>query len=117
MPSPAHSPLRKQVQAVGATLRRLEGQLRGLVPALARESKATAARAVAKAKQAAKAMQPTGKRKLNLSPERRRALKLQGSYLGYMRRLSPTQKARVRAVKAKKKIHAAIATARRMAKG
>jgi len=100
------SPLKKQIQAVGATLRRLEGQLRGLVPVLAQATKATVAQAVA-------ATPP--RRKLRLSPERRRALKLQGSYLGYMRQLKPTQKAKVKAVKAKKGMRVAIATARRLA--
>jgi len=106
----AHTPLRKRVKAIGTTLKRLERQLRGLVPALATATKASVAQAVA----TVKATKPP-RRKLRLSPERRRALKLQGSYLGYMRQLKPTQKARVKAVKAKKGIHAAIATARRLA--
>jgi len=42
-------------------------------------------------------------------------LKLQGRYLGYMRQLKLAQKTRVKAVKAKKGIHAAIAAARGMA--
>ena len=99
-------PLKRQVQAVGATLRRLERQLRGVVTSLARESR----RAVARA-----AVKPTRRRKPRLSPARRRALKLQGRYLGYMRQLKPAVKARVKAVKAKKGMHAAIAMARKMA--
>jgi hypothetical protein len=89
------SPLRKQVLAISAALRRLEVQLHGLIPALAKES--------------------SGKRKLTLSRERRGALKLQGRYLGYMRQLKPTQKARVKALKAKKGMHAAIAMAKKLA--
>jgi hypothetical protein len=73
---------------------------------LASEAKATAARGATSAR-----------RKLRLSPERRRALKLQGQYLGYMRQLKPTQKARVKALKARKGMRAAIAMARKMAKG
>jgi hypothetical protein len=98
------SPLKKQVHAVGVTLRRLERQLRGLVPALTSEAKATAVRGATAAR-----------RRLRLSPARRRALKLQGSYLGYMRQLKPVQKARVKAMKAKKGMRAAIAAARKMA--
>jgi hypothetical protein len=102
---PKSSSLKKNVQDIGATLKRLEGQLRALVPALAKETKASVTQAVAK----------PARRKLRLSPERRRALKLQGSYLGYMRQLKPTQKAKVKAVKAKKGMRAAIAMARRLA--
>ena len=101
------SPLKKQIQAVGATLRRLEGQLRGLVPLLALATRASVPPAKTKAS-------PLG-RKLKLSPERRRALKLQGSYLGYMRHLKPAQKARVKAVKAKKGMRAAIGMAKKLA--
>jgi hypothetical protein len=97
--------LAKQVQAIRASLRRFEGDLRRLVPVLAT------------AMHASVGMPKAGgpRRKLRLSPERRRALKLQGRYLGFMRQLKPTQKAKVKAVKARKGIHAAIATARRMA--
>jgi len=105
---PKSSSLKKHVQAIGVTLRRLERQLAGLVPAFAQATKATVAQAVA-------ATPP--RRKLKLSPERRRALKLQGRYLGYMRQLSPGQKAKVKAVKAKKGMRAAIAMAKRLAKG
>jgi hypothetical protein len=53
------------------------------------------------------------RRKLNLSPSRRAALKLQGRYMGYVRKLGAKQKARVKAIRAEKGIHAAIAMARR----
>jgi hypothetical protein len=49
---------------------------------------------------------------LRLSPKRRAQLKLQGSYMGYMRQLGPRQKARVKAVKEKKGFEAAIRVAR-----
>jgi hypothetical protein len=100
------SPLKKQLHAVGVTLRRLERQLLALAPAIAAAVKANTPSAAS----AARAV----RRKLRLSPARRRALKLQGSYLGYMRQLKPTQKAKVKAVKAKKGMRAAIATARGM---
>lgn len=57
------------------------------------------------------------KRALNLSPQRRAALKLQGQYMGYLRNLKPRQKARVKALRAEKGLRAAIAMARRMVAG
>jgi hypothetical protein len=50
-----------------------------------------------------------------LTPKRRAQLKLQGAYMGYIRQLKPTQKARVKAVKAKRGFEAAIRMARRLA--
>lgn len=58
-----------------------------------------------------------GARRLKLSPKRRATLKLQGSYMGYMRQLKPGQKKRVKQVKENKGFEAAIAVARRLAKG
>jgi hypothetical protein len=49
-----------------------------------------------------------------VSPTRRAALKLQGQYMGYMRKLKPKQKAQVKAVREKKGIRAAIAAAKKM---
>ena len=57
----------------------------------------------------------TPRRKLKLTPKRRAALKLQGSYLGYMRQLKPTQKAKVRAAREAKGIQAAIRVAKGLA--
>jgi hypothetical protein len=103
------SPLKKQLQSVGVTLRRLERQLLALAPAIAAAAKANAPTAASAAS--------TVRRKLRLSPARRRALKLQGSYLGYMRQLKPALKAKVKAVKAKKGMRVAIAMARKLAQG
>ena len=55
-----------------------------------------------------------GPRKLKLSAGRRAQLKLQGAYMGHMRRLGPRQKARVRAVKETKGMQAAIGLAKRL---
>jgi len=55
------------------------------------------------------------RRKMQLTPARRAALKLQGRYLGYMRQLKPTQKAKVKRIRAAKGIRAAIAAAKRLA--
>ena len=102
-------PLEKQIQAVRATLRRLDSELRGLVPAIAKAAKGAAA---AKSTGADPA-----RRKLRLSPERRRALQLHGQYLGRIRVLKPRQKAQVKNVKAANGYRAAIALAKRLGKG
>ncbi len=107
MPKP--NPLAKQVKSIRRSLRRLEGDLRRLVTVLATATDASVTRAKARA------VKPL-KRKLRLTPSRRRALKLQGQYLGYMRQLKPVQKARVKALKAKRGMLAAISFARKLAK-
>ena len=55
------------------------------------------------------------KRRISLSPARRKALQLHGQYLGYVRQLKPRAKAQVKALRAKKGIRVAIAKARRLA--
>lgn len=55
------------------------------------------------------------KRRLKLSPKRRAALKVHGSYLGHIRGLKPAQKAKVKALKAKKGYPAAIRLAKQLA--
>ena len=55
------------------------------------------------------------RRKMQFTPARRAALKLQGRYLGYMRQLKPAQKAKVKKIRAAKGIRAAIAAAKRLA--
>ena len=57
------------------------------------------------------------RRALRLSPKRRAALRLHGSYLGHIRLLKPAQKAKVKATRATKGYHAAIAVAKRLAAG
>jgi len=101
MPRTATIP--KQIQSVRASLRQLDRALVALA-ALARQLGRGGPPAAAPAS-----------RKLKLSPARRRALKLQGRYLGYMRQLAPAQKARVRAAKQSKGMHGAIALAKRLA--
>jgi len=105
VPNRARSRITKQLRVLRTTLRRVDRDLRRLGPL------------VRAAEQAAKRSAKNPRRKLRLSPARRRTLKLQGSYMGYMRQLKPKQKARVKAVKEKKGFPAAIAVARRMVKG
>jgi hypothetical protein len=96
------SSISHHVQAVRQSLRRLERALAGLA-------------AVARSARRADGPGADGPRKLRLSPARRRALRLQGRYLGYMRQLRPGQKAVVRATKKSKGMIAAIAKAKKLA--
>ena len=105
MPNRTHSRITKQLRVIRATLKRAGRDLRRLGP-LVRAAEQAARRSIEKPP-----------RKLRLSPARRRSLKLQGSYMGYMRQLKPRQKARVKAVKEKKGFPAAIAVARELASG
>jgi hypothetical protein len=56
------------------------------------------------------------RRKLHLTPQRMAALKLQGKYIGHMRMLPVKQQARVKALRLKKGIHAAIRYAQSLSK-
>jgi len=47
-----------------------------------------------------------------LSPRTRASLVLQGRYMGYMRQLKPTEKARIRKIRETKGVRAAISSAR-----
>jgi len=54
------------------------------------------------------------RRRMNLSPQRRAALKLQGAYVGLTKQLSDRQKAAVKALRLKKGFKPAIAFAQRL---
>jgi hypothetical protein len=54
-------------------------------------------------------------RRLRLTPKRQAALKLQGQYLGALRRLNPAQKKKVRAVAQEKGVVPATKLARQLA--
>jgi len=58
-----------------------------------------------------KATPMTKRRRPRLSPAQRRALKLQGKYMGTMRGLLPRQRSRVKRARAQSGIRAAIALA------
>jgi hypothetical protein len=62
-------------------------------------------------RQAKRATAPT-KRRVTITPKRRAQLKLQGAYMGTMRQLTRAQKAKVKAVKERRGIEAAINAAR-----
>jgi hypothetical protein len=54
-------------------------------------------------------------RRIRISPRVRALRKLQGKYMGYVRRLKPAEKARVRSVREKQGIEAAIGLAKSLA--
>ena len=56
-----------------------------------------------------------GRRKPRLTAARRAGLKLQGRYMGTMRRLSAAKRAKIKKIRVVKGIKAAIASARRLA--
>ena len=56
------------------------------------------------------------RKKRRMSPARRAALRLNGRYMGLVRRLSTAQKAALKAIRGKKGVRAGIAAARKMAR-
>jgi len=67
-------------------------------------------------RRAAGARRATGKRRVAISPKVRALRRLQGKYMGYVRRLKPAEKARVRTVREKQGMQAAIRLAASLAK-
>jgi hypothetical protein len=68
------------------------------------------------ARRAAGVRRSTGKRRVAISPKVRALRRLQGKYMGYVRRLKPAEKARVRTVREKQGMQAAIRLAASLAK-
>jgi len=64
----------------------------------------------------AKSTRSTKRRRVAISPKVRALRRLQGKYMGYVRRLKLAEKARVRAVREKEGIQAAIRLAASLAK-
>jgi hypothetical protein len=67
-------------------------------------------------RRAAGARRSTGKLRVAISPKVRALRRLQGKYMGYVRRLKPAEKARVRTVREKQGMQAAIRLAASLAK-
>jgi hypothetical protein len=59
---------------------------------------------------------PARRRRVAISPKVRALRRLQGKYMGYVRRLKPAEKARVRAVREKEGMQAAIRLASSLSK-
>ena len=90
--------IRRSLAAVVRTL----GRLGGAIEAAARAQRGADA---------------APRRKLNLSPQRKAALKLQGQYIGHMRMLPAKQQSRVKALRAQKGVRAAIRYAQSISRG
>jgi hypothetical protein len=103
MPRSRSGSLSRNISSVRRSLRTLERALARLALGLKAE--------------ASRKAEPLSKprRKLKLSPARRKALKLHGTYMGYVRQLRLRAKAEVRALREKKGVKAAIARARKLA--
>jgi hypothetical protein len=87
-------------------LRNREREIRKLRERLAALEKLSAAGA---------ASAPRRARRVRMSPRVRALRKLQGQYMGYVRRLKPAEKGRVRGVREKQGMDAAIRLAKSMA--
>ena len=89
--------IRRSTRIIASTINRLEARLRRLE------------------RQAQRAIAPRQRRPAILTPKRRAQLKLQGQYMGTIRQLGPRQKAKVKAVRERRGIEAAIRVARSIA--
>lgn len=58
-----------------------------------------------------------GRKRLNLTPKQRAALKLQGRYMGFIRQLTPKEKAEVRRIRERRGVLAAVQKAEQLARG
>jgi hypothetical protein len=67
-------------------------------------------------RKAAASTRSTKKRRVAISPKVRALRRLQGKYMGYVRRLKPAEKARVREVREKQGMQAAIRLASSLSK-
>jgi hypothetical protein len=99
--TPRRRSVRRELQSISRSLASIIRAIGRLGPAL--EGAARAAEA------------PVVRPPRRLSPQRRAALKLQGQYLGQVRKLSPAQRARVKKLREAKGVHAAIRFATRLA--
>jgi hypothetical protein len=106
----ARTTLGREILEIRRAFTALAAAFERLGPALA----ARQAEAVASGKATTNGAAPA-RRRMNLSPKQRAALKLQGKYMGTMRGLKPGQRAAVKKLRAEKGIQAAIREAERMA--
>jgi hypothetical protein len=106
LPKRQRSSVSSELQVIARSLGSISEALARIVPLVEPSNGASAPAAAVHAP-----------RKLNLTPQRRAALKLQGQYMGYLRGLKPRQKARVKALAASKGVRAAVSLARELAKG
>jgi len=98
--------LTKEIKSIRSSFNRLARSFGRIAPLL-----------VAFPGEAASALAASGKRprrKPRLSVDQRKALKLQGKYMGTMRGLKPSKRAVIKKIRAEKGIRAAITAAQRM---
>lgn len=103
MPKPRQRSITSEIQTIRRSLAsvvRSLGRLGGALEAAARAPRG----------------QEPARRKLRLSPQRMAALKLQGQYIGHMRMLPARQQTRVKALRVKKGVRAAIRYAQSLSK-
>jgi len=97
-----HHRINNEILTLRQTLKAFDRSLRRLMPLLSAGAPLNGAPKV------------NGRSRPCLSTKARASLVLQGRYMGYMKQLTPRQKAQVRKVKEVKGVRAAIATARRL---
>ncbi len=100
MPPRTRNPITRHARAIRAALTAIDRSLGRLVVVTKEFSRTVVEEQVPR------------KRRLTLSPARKAQLKLQGQYIGLIRNLKPAQKAKVKAVREKKGMRAAIGIVR-----
>lgn len=98
--------LAREIRSIRTSFSRLARSFGRIAPLLAS--------APAAAEQALASSGKKPRRKPRLTAGQRKALKLQGKYMGTMRGLSPARRARIKKIRVEKGVHAAIAAARKM---
>ena len=99
--------LTREIRSIRTSFRRLASSFGKIAPILAAATASSTAQATSNGRT---------RRKPRLTAEQRRALKLQGKYMGTMRGLKPTQRTKIKKIRATKGIRAAIAEAQRLAR-
>jgi hypothetical protein len=104
-----------RVAHIRKALKNREQEIRSLrerLAALEHFSPGAPARGARRRGRPARAARKTRVRRIKMSPRVRALRQLQGKYMGYVRRLKPAEKARVRSVREKQGMQAAIRLAR-----
>jgi hypothetical protein len=104
-----------RIAHIRKALKNREQEIRSLrerLAALEHFSPGAPARGARRRGRPARAARKTRVRRIKMSPRVRALRQLQGKYMGYVRRLKPAEKARVRSVREKQGMQAAIRLAR-----
>lgn len=103
MRTPRRRSVSRELQSISRSLASVARAIARLAPALEGAARGAAS-------------PPAPPRPRKLSPERRAALELQGSYIGHVRQLRPRLRARVKKVRAEKGVLAAIRLAKALSR-